>query len=320
MVLAMFLTGCGPLHHLASTTENPVGTSPPAAAPSTLAWRTIVRGGLSLRIPRAWHLGEQVTISQSGPFSDTIEILSRFGIGTPQNNLPPYPHPYLSEQESAQHGQITFSLGETSVTGRVYELTVTAPQAQRVLVTHVVHTLKVPRPTTATMVVHQFLAHHPGSQGTASVASPVSYIRTDRGSSRWLLVYGSPATAMEFFVLFHSADGGLHWSFVNQTGLPTASSTFPGTLGMPTMLFWTPKNGLIAEATGFSSRGLLMYRTINGGHSWHVQAMGPKNQITGATSPHLTDRDGTLEVSVQLKSGRVFRAESSNGGKTWNTL
>ncbi len=286
-------------------------------SPDPAAWRTLHLNGLSMRIPPSWHLGQQVRLSQWGPFSGG-ENLFRFAIGTPQNSLPPSPHAYLSEHESTQYGQTTFLLGETSVSGTEYDLTVTAPKAQEPLVQRVVHTLKLPPRTTATSLVHHFNARHRASHGSQSNSSPVAYIRSRLGSSRCLLVFGNPATAQEFFVLFHSTDGGRHWSFMNQTDLLGRPPVFPGVLGQPALLFWTPRDGILAEATGFSHHGLWIYRTTNAGYTWQLKKLGPLDQITGATAPRLGNRQGILEVSVKLVSGTVFRKDSTNGGKTWS--
>ena len=221
-------------------------------------WRTISLEGLSLRVPPTWHQGRQITLSVSAPLSNAVEVLTRFGVGMAQNHLPPHPQSYLSEQETTQEGQTTFLLGETSVSGAVYDLTITVPARQRALVGQVVRTLKLPPPTTATALVRQFNARHPAPRGTPTPA--VSYIRTTFGSSRWLLVFGDPATIMESYTLFHSADAGRHWEFACQTGLQ-GSSAFPDTLGQPAMLFWTPTDGLLIESSMFYPTQLLVHRT-----------------------------------------------------------
>lgn len=279
------------------------------------AWRTIQLGDLTLRIPHTWRMGKQITLSWQNSTSGVQEL---FPDGSPMlNGLPPHPQPYLSKQISTANGQTTFRLAETSSTGQVYDLTVTA---QHALVMRVVHSLKLPPPITATALVRQFNAHHSASHGTASAA--VSYIRTAAGSSRWLLVFGNPATALEDYLLFHSANGGHQWSLINQTGADKTPAAFPDTVGQPTMDFWTPNDGLLVESSMFYPTELLVYRTTNAGATWSLQrlTLGSHNQIvTGDTHLRLVARHGLLEVSVKLKSGQVFQATSVNDRKTWNT-
>lgn len=268
-------------------------------------------GAVSLRIPPAWHPGNQVTLSYA-------PVVSGWGALVPVNTFYgpiQLAHPYVGTQYAVNGGQVNFQLFLETSGGDLYQLDVTAPVAQRALVHRVVKTLKLPAPATATTLVHQFNAHHAAPDGP-------SYVRTTLGPSRWLLVFGDPATAMENYDLFHSADGGRRWTLVNATPFVTAPHTaprvFPGSLGQPAMLFWTANDGILAEATGFSPQGLLLYRTSNAGYTWQLQAIGPQNQITGGPRPHVTDHQGMLTVSVQLKSVQIFRTTSTNGGKTWN--
>lgn len=275
------------------------------------AWRTIQAGAVSLRIPPTWHQGKQVTLSYTSMANLAAELVP---VDTYYGPIQ-LAHPYESKQQSVIAGQANFQLLLETRGGYLYQLTVTAPAAQRALVNQVVKTITFPPPVTVTTLVHQFNAHRSAVDGQ-------SYTRATLGSSRWLLVFGNPATAMENYDLFHSADGGGHWALINATPFVTAPHqsphVFPGSLGQPAMFFWTPSDGIIAEATGFSPHGLLLYRTTNAGRSWQLQELGPEGQITGATSPHITERQEVLTVSVRLKSGQLFRTTSANDGKTWH--
>lgn len=311
------ITGCGVQRTPTPVTAKIVPQASRSSRPpqANSAWRTVQLGDLTLQIPHTWHMGKQITLSWQNSTSRVQEL---FPDGSPMlNGLSPQPQPYLSERMSTATGRTTFRLAETSSTGQVYNLTVTA---QRALVMRVVHSLKLPPPITATALVHDFNAHYPASHGTPSAA--VSYIRTAAGSSRWLLVFGNPATALEDYLLFHSANGGHQWSLINQTGADKAPAAFPDTVGQPTMNFWTPNDGLLVESSMFYPTELLVYRTTNAGATWSLQHLnlGSNNQIvTGDPHLQLVARHGLLQVSVRLKSGRVFQAQSVNGGKTWNT-
>ncbi len=316
------IVGCGvqrtPISAPTTTKTAAQASHASRSSHATGTWRTIQLGNLALRVPPSWHLGTQVHLSWSNAASGGQEL---FPDGSPMlNGLPPHPQPYLSEQTSITDGHTTFRLAETSAAGQVYNLTVTAPQTQRSLVMRVVHSLKLPPPITATTLVRQFNLTHGAAHGVAAPA--VSYVRTSVGPSRWLLAFGNPSTELEDYLLFHSANGGTQWSLINQTGADKAPAVFPGTVGQPTMLFWTPVHGLIVESSMFDPAELLVYRTINAGATWHLQRLHlePNNQITTG-NPHLrvVARHGLLEVSVRLKSGGVFRAHSVNGGKTWNS-
>ncbi len=299
----MSVVGCG-----VSPSSRALRAAPTS---SRSTWRTLQVGAVSLRIPPGWHPGHQVTLSYA-------PVVSGWGALVPVNTFYgpiQFAHPYVGTQYAVNGGQVSFQLRLETRGGDLYQLDVAAPVAQRALVHRVVQTLKLPAPATATALVHQFNAHHVAPDGP-------SYVRTSLGPSQWLLVFGDPATAMENYDLFHSPDGGRRWMLVNATPFVSAPHTaprvFPGSLGEPAMLFWTAHDGILAEATGFSPRGLLLYRTTNAGYTWQLQAIGPRNQITGGTRPHVTDHQGTLTVSVRLGSGQVFRTTSTNGGKTWN--
>lgn len=297
---AILMAGCG-VGHNAPTTST--------------AWRTVRLGGLSLRLPHTWRLSKQLTLSRESA-SGGMALFP----GDAYDNPGPVhlAHPYLSKRETTYGRQRFFNLFETSG-GSWYTLGITVPEHQSALLHRVIGTLKLPRPATATALVHQFIAHHPALQARASVASPVSYVRAIVGHSQWLLVQGEAATVMQPFALFHSTTAGRHWSLINDSNLHGGLSDFPDDVGQVTMLFLTPHDGIFVEATAVGGGGLLVYRTTNAGYSWHLQRLAPPaSQIIG--NLHLTNSHGTLEVSVALTAGRVFHAESTNGGRTWRSL
>lgn len=272
----------------------------------------VTRGNLSLRIPPTWHLNsKQVTVSYSAMANLVTELLP---VNTYDGTVQ-LAHPYESIERFVSRGHAHFALRFEARGGNLYQLSLTAPATQQALIDRIIQTLTLPPIATATTLVHQFNTRHAAKKG-------VSYIRTTCGASRWLLVFGNPATAMENYDLFHSTNGGRTWALINATAplAPAHQSphVFPGSLGQPAMFFWTPTKGIIVEATGFARQGLLVYRTTNAGQTWQSQALGPLGQITGDTPPHIADRQGVITVSVRLKSGRTFRMTSTHDAKTWH--
>jgi hypothetical protein len=103
-------------------------------------------GAVSLRIPPAWHPGKQVTLSYAS-------VVSGYGALVPVNTFYgpiQLAHPYVSTQQSVNAGQVNFQLLLETRGGDLYQLNVTALVTQRALVNHVVKTLKLPPPATAT--------------------------------------------------------------------------------------------------------------------------------------------------------------------------
>lgn len=250
LMMSLAAGGCG---GIASPGGHP--GAPPTA--SRRLWHTRQVGAVSLRIPPTWYPDHHVTL--------TSTTLRGWGALVPVNTFTApivLAHPYIGQQSFVNGGQLTVQVRLETRRDVLYSLDVTAPVAQRALVHRVVQTLTHPVPATATTLVHQFNTHHVAPDGP-------SYVRTTHGPSQWLLVFGDPATAQENYDLFHSSDAGHHWTLVNATPFVTAPHAaprvFPGSLGQPAMCFWTAGDGILAEATGFSPRGLLVYRTTNAG-------------------------------------------------------
>ncbi len=155
------------------------------------------------------------------------------------------------------------------------------------------------------------------------VASQLTFINAQTG---WLLSRNAISQNAETIEVWHSSDGGQSWT---QVAAALASSTdAPGPGRLP---FGGQKTGLsfLDEQTGwmtgkYSVAGLsLLYRTHDGGKTWHAQALplsSPETtaQLAIAAPRFFSTTNGILPVSVNGANGSYLDFYATHdGGNSW---
>lgn len=310
------LAGCGQqavggAPSAATTQQMSVPASRKAGHPRTVRIR---RGGISVRVPRAWRAAVTLTITSTTGIN-AMDLLPLTPNTTHSLVSSTDRSPWFAEALATD----TLQLTEVTAAGRYDSLRIAIPAGASATTIHQVEaSIVTPPVATATDIVSlltQRLAHDPHAMTSVSR----SQVGTE---NRWILVGGNPATAQEQFALFHTTNGGQSWSLAasSQNGSLSAGD-FPNMLGTPTVFFWTPNDGLIAETSGFAS-GLMVYRTTDGGRQWAPVTVAHAGATPDSTVAPTIERrsSGALDLIVKLTSGLEFHAVSTDNGQIWTPV
>ena len=246
-----------------------------ASGPSTSASSThvIMVGQVSLRVPSNWTLGKQVNISE-------FDALTELGAAFPNQNKA---SPFFSESISTSPSSAQLSLGELSVSGDFYYVSVMVPLDELATLRQVVSQMTVPPVATAADAV-RFLTEQ------AARGKHWELVSSNVGPDEWLLAQGEPTAGQQPFALFNSTDSGTTWSVDRVSQF---KGKFLGVEGLAAMLFWTQNDGVIAELSGWVN-ALLVYRSTDGGKTWSSQRMAIPGSPSGLTAPTITRSAGAL--------------------------
>ena len=322
--------------------ENPVATGRMA-----MSWRAFAKAGsqtkttnaptrirlgqLTLMLPAGWTRHAETTLR---PGSESLQATSADGgritlhqlVPTGSNIyqlLPQLPKPsgltknawnaspYFTETRTHVDGVIQFQMTDLTASGTEDVVTLQVPSQESAAVDYIQRSLQVPPPATVKAAVHLLLTKsHPGNGLPLATTQAVP-------DDSWLLAGGPPATAQEGWFLFHSQNGGKTWRLEADTSWSAPFKTFLDSVGIPSILFWNAKDGLIAMPS-FASDALLVYRTADGGTTWTETRLSSPGQPNNGKAPEITrDADGRLTIQVTLYSGKTVQFTSINGGATW---
>jgi hypothetical protein len=253
--------------------------------------------GVSIRVPVAWRLGQQVVVSRiraAGP--NWVYLIPYTTGGGPH-------HPYVGTAWVAGPTTLAAHISELSANGAFYRVTLRVPSKERPALSQALRSLTLPPVATVTDAVH--LAQ---IERRWTIISRV-------GRERWILAAGLPATAQQGWFLLKSSDSGRRWSIETDN---LDHSGFPSLEGMAALRMVSRTEGIIAEVSGFSA-DLLVYRTTNGGHTWRLARLAyPAPPNTTAAPIIRVVPPGRLVISVDLTGGGVADYSSSTRGRTWH--
>ncbi len=138
----------------------------------------------------------------------------------------------------------------------------------------------------------------------------------------WLEVIGDPGAGSEGADIFHSVDGGLHWTKIASDGDPSSGLSLGGF-----------KSGIsfVNSSTGFATTSSTtgnpadagLYATHDGGKTWqHVTLPMPQNtnvEQIGTTPPVFFGNAGFLPAHVFTQNGQreLILYRTNDGGNTW---
>lgn len=139
----------------------------------------------------------------------------------------------------------------------------------------------------------------------------------------WILAPGFPAASQAPWQLYHTTDGGAHW-----THQPLSARTpFPSADEAIEMAFSSPRDGWLTGLNGFyAPPRVFLYRTVDGGNRWTVVSFPvPPKLAAGlqyANPPVFTDSlHGTMTVTGGVGQGRtILTYTTQDGGSTWTLL
>lgn len=270
------------------------------------ATKRITRAGVVLQVPTTWSLGRQIVISKISATGANAEWL------VPQS--PPAPghshSRYLNTTMFTDSKSILAIVTELGANGNYYRVDFRVPRSDKAALQRTLQSMKLPPIATVTDAIHLLQPHRATHRAVPVEAE--SQISADR----WILAAGRPATAQQGFFLFSSKDNGQHWFIQNESFV---HRVFPDLEGMVTMRFWTQKDGIMAEVTGFS-QDLLVYRTQNSGNAWHLQRLSYPAPPRTVRAPIIHATHDRLTIAVNLLNGKLVHYVNTTKGQTWTRL
>lgn len=301
------------------------------ASPSTTAMR-LGLGEVSVMLPAGWTRdagtkpepgsksveatssnGASITLSQLAPTrSNVFQLLPQLPKPTGLTKAAWNKLPYFSESRTQLDGVIQWQMTDLTPSGVEDVVSLQMPTADSAVVDQIQRSLRVPRPATVTQAVHLLLTlPNPGDSLPRAMAQADS-------RDNWVLVGGSPATAQEGWFLFRTENVGATWQLIGDTTWSAPFKTFPDSVGVPAMLFWNARDGIIVMPS-FASNDLFVYRSTDGGTSWTESQLKTAGEPNNGKAPEIVRAaDGRLTVSAVLYSGTTVQFVSTNGGVTWN--
>lgn len=312
----LLMAGCGYSHHHVANAKkhshpSSVGTSQKKSTEgATPLEKTISYDGISLRVPISWTLGDQIKIYQSATTGSNAgelfpKMLPDSGPGITSD--PGNQSPFFSEQLQIVGGSAYLQLAELGADGYSYSLQMTVPSSEAALLRAAAASMQYPPSATATDDV-QFILR---DAQDGSLSPTTSMVGT---ADRWLVVSGNPATMQEQYALFGSTNGGNEWTLLHWT-TGSAQPNFPGSLGKPTVFFWSATDGIVAVSSAFSSQ-IWLYRTTDGGTTLTSTTLSVPSQPDKAPTLSRSPQ-GVLTITIPLATG-AFTASSTDNGQTWS--
>ncbi len=310
------------------------GAAPPVGA---AAWRTVHVGGMTAGIPAAWRALPattafgQTTWEYEG--SDGSLQLSATPLAQSRNYfslVPMYPFqplsgarrrpdapPYEAAAVSGNGTHVVVQLIDAAGTSLSLQIQVAA--GDRALAQALWHRWRHPRPLSVTQAVRLMLrAENLRVPAENRVLPNFAEAFLPGRRDGWVLAGGPPATAQQAFFLFRTRDGGAHWSLLRYTTFAACARAvgwcvFPGEAGPVAMVFWSPREGVMAQA-GFASNTVGVFVTADGGRLWRSQVLRTAgNPLTVS----LVRRHGRLVLRAPLIGHPPFVAVSRDGGLRW---
>jgi photosystem II stability/assembly factor-like uncharacterized protein len=149
-----------------------------------------------------------------------------------------------------------------------------------------------------------------------NVIDPPHFVNTQEG---WLEIVGSPGAGNEQAEIWHSTDGGLHWSRIYTTAQPGKYLTNEGFKSG--LSFKDALNGwaTLSSDTGNSLNSGL-YVTHDGGKSWMRQAIPEPQNIDaiGTTPPVIFGKTAILPAYLSANGQqKLLLYVSHDGGESW---
>lgn len=273
--------------------------------------RTLLKtDGISIQVPQVWHLGKQVTVSESPAIGLNAELL------VPQvpKNMTALTHdprnrsPYFTETIATADHTAYGAIDELSAAGDYYNIRLQVPQSAVDALRRALRTVNLPPVATVTQAVHL-------AERRTAIGAQLWLTKAAVANNQWVLEGGAVATAQQPFYLFQTSDGANQWFLINYTSTPP--HIFPDLVGTPHMLFWSARDGIIAEVTEWS-HAVWVYRTRDGGQTWALQKVTlPSQPNAQKTLKMAWSTNGSLTISVPLQSGTTYQMTSQDSGKTW---
>ncbi len=312
MSITIFLmAGCGySYQHTAIPKKH---SRPSAVGTNTPIEKTISYDGFSLRVPALWNVGDQVTdqikiykTPTSGLNAGTLlpKLSPDSGPGFSAN--PENKSPFFSEQFAIVSGDASLSVAEVGSDGYSYNLLITVPASEAPKLRETETSMRTPSVATATDDV-KFIQRD-AQEGVLSLTTAAF-----GSADRWLCVSGNPHTTGEQYALFRTTDGGNTWTLLHSTTVQVQSN-FPGSLGEPSIFFWSATDGVLAVSSA-NSPVVWLYRTTDGGANFTPTTLSVPRQPSSAPTLSRSSH-GVLFVTVPLGSG-TYTATSTDNGKTW---
>jgi photosystem II stability/assembly factor-like uncharacterized protein len=149
----------------------------------------------------------------------------------------------------------------------------------------------------------------------------VSQVQFVNAQDGWVLSsFGGGAAGSQAIDLFRTTDGGLTWSTVARAG--SSPNNLPA-VGQKTGMGWaSATTGWITGSIAAAQNTVYLYRTQDGGVTWHLQSLPlPSIQAIVTTQPPVffSAADGVLPVSFFNGQGTSFDVYATHdGGATWS--
>lgn len=292
------------------TTTEHQATSPASRHPAHPKFIWLKTDGISIRVPKSWHLGQQVAVFESPSTGLDAGFLVP---EVPKNSValthdPRNQSPYFTETIEIA-GQTAFGdIDEVSAAGNYYHVQLQVPKSAMAALRQALRTVTLPPVATVTQAVHL-------AELRARIGAQLWLTTAAAANTQWVLEGGAVATAQQPFYLFRTSDGGKHWCLINYTSTPP--HIFPDVAGTPHMLFWSARDGVMAEVTGWS-HDVWIYGTRDGGQTWALQKVAlPSQPNAQKTLKMAWAKSGILTISVPLQSGTTCQLTSQDSGRTW---
>ncbi|PSR35075.1 MAG: hypothetical protein C7B46_02660 [Sulfobacillus benefaciens] len=300
-------------------------TSPSFTVPASTRpihpWRTVHAALMSVTIPSSW-----TAVSPSSSYGQTTwtfrgldgevqltasSLTSNFFQLLPMVFTPPgtglHWGPSLYQDQIGLSGSITKEVLCSS--GTLYSIDVEGGPAHRILASW-----RHPSVATVTEAIH--LMEKP----TVNQGFPDYTKVFANAADGWILAGGEPGAGQEAFYLFQTVDGGKIWSlerYTSPTGCPSQSRscTFIAGDGWIDMAFWSPKDGIIVNAS-YEVPQVVIIRTHDGGTTWAALTIPLPACATGG---QIQDKGGVLTLTLNQPVGHTpVTLVSADGGASWS--
>ncbi len=156
----------------------------------------------------------------------------------------------------------------------------------------------------------------PLAAGESAVIRDLTFLDNNTG---WLIAEIMAASASpksgSAAVLFHTSDGGRHWSQLLRVS-PENISTFLWNSGSR-LSFLTATKGWMT--------GVSLLQTLDGGKTWHPQPLPPPPGVTSLSGCQLepprffSDRDGVMPASCGGTQSGFLALVTHDGGQNWQS-
>jgi photosystem II stability/assembly factor-like uncharacterized protein len=127
----------------------------------------------------------------------------------------------------------------------------------------------------------------------------------------WMLTHASPVSPTGRKVIFRTVDGGLHWTRLGESLIPSSGCEWAGISFVSTTTGW-----MGVSCVSYPRSGPMLFVTHDGGVTWQVQSQPVTTWNCWPRMPSFTDNAHGTAIACDA-TGRHVLLSTSDAGRTW---